>query len=166
MKRLVFIHGPNGVGKSTTCKLLHEKTQGSAWVESEWARRINPFTFTEEIERMTENNLTQLLRSYLELSVVETVFFNWGLYGPREKIFKRVMRNISDMEYQYIPILITCSERENINRMKLDQRSDLRISRGIKIRNLYENPECNVIDSTDLTPMEVADYVLELLERL
>ena len=58
MKKLVFIHGPNGVGKSTTCELLHNKLINSAWLESEWARRINPFEFNEEIELLTEKNIT------------------------------------------------------------------------------------------------------------
>ncbi len=166
MKRLVFIHGPNGVGKSTTCSLLHEKISNSAWLESEWARRINPFMFTHEIETMTEENLTHILRSYLNLSVVETVIFNWGLHGPRKKILERVFENISDIEYQYIPVQITCSEQENINRMKKDQRSDLRIKRGIEIRSLYENPKCSEIDSTNLTPWEVAEAVLDILKSV
>ena len=33
MKRLIFICGPNGVGKSTTCRRLNEKLFHSAQVE-------------------------------------------------------------------------------------------------------------------------------------
>ncbi len=166
MKRLVFIHGPNGVGKSTTCELLHEKLRNSAWVESEWARRINPFEFTEEIENMTENNITMLLRSYLELSTVKTVIFNWGIHGPRKRILERVFSNLSDIEYQYIPILITCSEPENVLRMKQDQRSALRISRGLEIRSLYDNLDSHRIDTTRLTPFEAVEEVLDYLESI
>lgn len=49
MKKLVFIHGANGVGKSTTCGLLHQKSRKSAWLEREWSRRISPFEFTAKI---------------------------------------------------------------------------------------------------------------------
>lgn len=66
MKKLIFIHGPNGVGKSTLCKKLNQVLSNSAWLESEWCRCINPFNFKQEIELITEKNMSFILRSYLE----------------------------------------------------------------------------------------------------
>lgn len=54
MKKLIFIHGPNGVGKSTLCKMLNTRLQNSAWLESEWCRMTHPFTFTPEFIVMIE----------------------------------------------------------------------------------------------------------------
>ncbi|WP_432664464.1 AAA family ATPase [Wukongibacter baidiensis] len=163
MKKLVFIHGPNGVGKSTTCELLHRKIENSAWLESEWTRRINPFTFSPEIERATEENMTTVLKNYLKLPSINTVIFNWGLHGPREKIFNKVLDNLKSVEFEYVPIIINCSEEENIKRMKEDQRSELRIERAIGIRKIYENLLHFKIDSTDMSPNEVADHIIEHL---
>ena len=38
MKTFIFIHGPNGVGKSTACKTIHHRLANTAWLESEWCR--------------------------------------------------------------------------------------------------------------------------------
>lgn len=163
MKKLIFIHGPNGVGKSTTCELLHSKLNNSAWLESEWTRRINPFEFTPEIERMTEENMTFLLKNYLGLSSVNTILFNWGLHGPRKAIFERVMKNISYLDFEYVPIIITCSEEENIRRMKMDNRSEIRIRRARQIRKIYEELPHFTIDSTDLTLEEVVEKIINYI---
>lgn len=83
MKKLLFIHGPNGVGKSSACRLLHERLPNSAWLESEWCRRTNPFAYTPEIEVLAERSISFLLRNYLECSQVDCVIFSYGFHGPR-----------------------------------------------------------------------------------
>lgn len=163
MKKLVFIHGPNGVGKSTTCEVLHSKLSRSAWLESEWTRRINPFFFNSEIEKMTEENMTFLLRNYMSLSSIDIVIFNWGFHGPRKEIFKRVLLNLSDIDFEYVPIVITCSEEENVRRMRLQDRSYERIERAKLIREIYDRMSCFTIDSTYLSVNEVVEKILGYL---
>lgn len=163
MKKFVFIHGPNGIGKSTVCELLNKKVLKSAWLESEWARCINPFILNPEIELLTEKNITFLLRSYLECSEVDTVIFNWGFHGSRKAIYERVLNNISDIQFQYLPITLLCNEEENIKRMKLDNRSDERIARALQTRHIYEDLTCSSIDTTLLTPEETLMKIIEFI---
>lgn len=163
MKKLIFIHGPNGVGKSTACALLHKKLTSSAWLESEWCRHINPFTFTPEIELLTEKNITFLLRSYLECSLVEYVIFNWGFHGPRKRIFEKVLQNLSDISYDFTPITVTCSLEENLKRMKNDGRSEERILRAIEVRAMYGGLNYPVIDTTDKSVEKTVDGILEII---
>lgn len=66
MKKLIFIQGPNGVGKSSLCKILNQQINNSAWLESEWCRLTNPFLFNDEIIKMVKNNVSFMLRSYLD----------------------------------------------------------------------------------------------------
>jgi len=94
MTKLIFIHGPNGVGKSTLCKELHQRLENSAWLESEWVRTINPFILNDEIEKLTEDNMTFLLRNYLNCSMIKYVIFNWGFHGRRKEIFNRVLKGM------------------------------------------------------------------------
>lgn len=164
MKKLIFIHGPNGVGKSTLCKNLFSKLQNSAWLESEWCRMITPFTFNDEITRMVEKNLSFMLRSYLECSTVEYVIFSYGYHGPRKQIFENILKNLSDIDYKLVPIIVTCSYEENRRRMIADTRDEARITRALEARSVYEGLDCPTIETTDLSVDETVNRVLEILE--
>lgn len=52
MKKLILIIGPNGVGKTTTAKILLQKLSKCAYVDADWCRVINPFLL-----RMLQNTL-------------------------------------------------------------------------------------------------------------
>lgn len=165
MKKLIFINGSNGVGKSTLCKTLNTKIENSAWLESEWCRMTNPFAFNDEIIKMVEKNISFMLRSYLESSTLEYVIFNYGFHGPRKQIFENIIKNIRDIDYQLIPITITCSYDENKFRMLKDGRDEERISRALAVRNIYEGLDNPKIDTTDMSVEETACKVLEILKR-
>lgn len=165
MKKLIFIHGPNGVGKSTLCKNLNLKIPNSAWLESEWCRMTNPFTFNEEIIKMIEKNISFMLRSYLECSSLEYIIFNYGFHGPRKKIFENILKNLSDIEYKLIPITLTCSYDENRIRMIKDGRDRDRIDRALSVRDIYDSLGYPVIDNTDLNVEETIYRVLEILGK-
>lgn len=165
MKKLVFIHGPNGVGKSTVCKLLLESLDQAAWLESEWVRMMRPFKLDEEISVMTVENMSFILRSYLQCSQIDTVILNWGLHGTRKKMFEEVLHNLKDLEYEYYPIIVTCSEIENISRMIKDKRSKERIERAIEVRHIYDKGECPVIDTTYLSPHKTVDKIKKLIKN-
>jgi deoxyadenosine/deoxycytidine kinase len=165
MKKLIFIHGPNGAGKSTLCKVLNSKIQNSAWLESEWCRMTNPFTFNDEIIKMIETNISFMLRSYLGCSTLEYIIFNYGFHGPRKQIFDNVVKNLSDINYQIIPITVTCSYEENRDRMINDGRDEERISRALAVRSIYDSLGHPIIDTTHISPEETVYKVLEILKR-
>jgi cytidylate kinase len=164
MKNLIFIHGPNGVGKSTLCKSLFSRLQNSAWLESEWCRMITPFTFNDEIIELVEKNLFFMLRSYLECSSIEYVIFSYGLHGPRKQIFDNILKKLSDIDYKLIPIIVTCSYEENRRRMIKDTRDEERINRALSARSIYEGLDSPIIDSTDLSVDETVNRVLEIID--
>lgn len=163
-KKLIFIHGPAGVGKSTTCAMLHDRLTGSAWVESEWCGCTNPFDWSAERQALVERNISFMLRSYLESGIVEYVILNWGLHPPRKQIFDRVLERISDLEYEFIPIILLCSEDEHITRMSQDGRSEERIARSIGTRALYKAQSCPIIDTTGIGVEETVARLLEIID--
>lgn len=163
MKSLLFIHGPNGVGKTTVCARLHRRLAQSSWLDSEWCRMINPFDLTPEVEALTERHMSVLLRGYLECSLVQYVVFNYGLHGPRKRIFENVMSSLSDLRFDFVPIILTCSEAENVRRMRQDGRDEERIQRGLGIRALYEELEGRRIDTTDLTVEQTVEAILAMV---
>ncbi len=161
MKKVLFLHGPAGVGKSTVCAALHARLPGSAWVESECCRRINPFLFTEETIALTERNMAFLIRGYLECSLVSTVILTWGLHGPRAAILARVRASLADLPFQWLPIALTCSEEDHVRRMVADGREEERIQRSLATRALYAECSGLVLDTSGASVAEVVEWMVE-----
>ena len=65
MKKLILIVGPNGVGKTTTAKILLQKLSKCAYVDADWCRAINPFPFTDATKYAVTRNIYSLFKNYL-----------------------------------------------------------------------------------------------------
>jgi hypothetical protein len=166
MKTFLFIHGPNGVGKSTVCRRLLQRLPHSAWLESEWCRMINPFDLTLEIESLAERHISVLLRGYLECSLVDTVIFCYGFHGPRKRIWERVLHNLQDLSFHLLPITLTCSEEENARRMIQDGRNAAGyLQHALQTRVVYEGLPYPVIDSTGLSVEGTVEKILAMLQE-
>lgn len=164
MKRLVVILGANGVGKSTTSRLLNEKIKNSVYIDMEYCCRMNPFQHTEKTIPFIQDNIYALISNCMEHSCVETVLFPYGLHGPREHIYKEIMQKLNQKyQFQYYPIVLECSIDENIARMRMDKRDDARIQRGLEHSNVYHDTSFPRIDTTNKSVEEVANIVLSML---
>lgn len=166
MKKLIFVNGPAGVGKTSTCRRLLEKMKNIAWLESDWCWMLNvePSAFTPETEQMVVSNISHILRNYYGCSVVENVIFNWVLH--RRHLFDRVMTNINDLDYNIIWITLICNKEEHLRRMIKDGRSESRINRSIHYRYLYEGLSNPIIDTTELSIDETAEQILKVIDLI
>ena len=164
MTTFIFIHGPNGVGKSSVCHALQRKLQHSARLESEWCRMINPFILTEESIALTIANMTQMLQNYLSCSWLDYVIMPYGFHGARQHIWDTVQAKLQSIPHNFVPITLTCSEGENIARMVHDGRSRERIQRAIAVRCLYESLPYPRIDTTSLTIDQTVDRVIKIVQ--
>ena len=89
MKRLIFVNGPMGVGKSTVCRELQKLLAPCAYLDGDWCWDLVPFTVTEETKELVLGNAAHLLRSFLNCSAVETVLFAWVL--PKREIIDELL---------------------------------------------------------------------------
>ena len=64
MKKLILIIGPNGVGKTTTAKILLQKLSKCAYVDADWCRAINPFPFTDATKYAVNRNIYSLFKKF------------------------------------------------------------------------------------------------------
>lgn len=163
MKTLLFICGPNGVGKTTVCRYLVENTAQTAYVDSDACRLMNPFVLDDVSIPVISKNISDMIRNYLNCDYVDTVLFSYGFHGRRREVFERVLASLNDMEYHFQPVLLLCEEKENVRRMQQDGRAPERIRRGIEqSRKAFENVDYETLDVTDLTVAETADKILKL----
>ncbi len=166
MKQLIVIIGPNAVGKSTTAKKIIEQNPKSAYVDSDWCRTINPFQLTDITKQIVVENIYCLLRNYLICEEITTVVFTYSWHGDRKEMYESVIQKLrSDgIEFQENIVILKCSEVENRKRAIADGRDEERIERGMKhtfaFYNGYHYP---CIDTTDMTPTEVAEKIISLI---
>lgn len=165
-KTLLVIVGPNGVGKSTTAKMLVELCPKCAYVDSDWCRVMNPFSFTEATKRTVTENMYSLLRNYILCDDVNTVVFVYSWHGDRKEIYEKVMQKLKSdaLDFEEKVIILKCSLEENITRATRDGRDETRIKRGIENTfSFYDNFSYPCIETTELTPEQVARKILKII---
>ena len=121
-----------------------------------------PFVLNEATIALTIANMTQMLRNYLSCSWLDYVLFSYGFHGARQRIWDTVHAHLQDVPHTFVPITLTCSEEENVARMRRDGRDRDRIQRAIANRGLYNALPYPAIDTTHLTIEQTADRVIEI----
>ena len=167
MKRLILILGPNGVGKSSVSLALLQALPHSAYVDSDWCRMMNPPPTTAGELTAVRHNLLALMRNYFECPGIETVIFPYGFHGHRRQLFTQLLDALRrDIRFLLCPVVLECSEAENLRRMRADGRDEARIARALdNSRGIYENEPYPRLDVTDLTVAETAERILALVSQ-
>ncbi len=162
MKKLLFICGSNGIGKTTICKEIIRKLPNSAYVDSDPCRIMNPSILNDETIPTIAKNISDLIINYIDCPVVETVVFSYGFHGRRKEIFEKVMQAVSKKEFNFVPFLLSCSEEENIKRMDMDNRSSERKRRAIEeSRKAFDDIPYPSIDITNFSASEAAENIIK-----
>lgn len=143
MKQLIILIGPNGVGKSTTARTIVEQCENTAYVDSDWCRVMNPFTFTKTTKHTISENIYCLLHNYLACKDINAVVFTYGWHGARKEIYENMMKKLRNdgIEFKENVIILKCSANENIKRAIKDGRDEVRIKRGILSVLLKKSPK-------------------------
>lgn len=163
MKNLLFLCGPNGIGKTTISMEIINQLPRSAYVDSDSCRVMNPFVLDDDTIPTISKNISDLIFNYWSCPLVDTVVFSYGFHGRRKEVFQTATAALSKQEHQFIPILLWCSEEENIRRMKADRRDQERIVRAVKeSRKAFDGVTYLSLDVTELTAMEAAKTVLQM----
>ena len=168
MKQLVVLIGPNAVGKSTTAKKYIELHPQTAYVDSDWCRVMNPFSFTAATKQTVSENIYCLIHNYLNCNDINTVIFTYSWHGIRKEIYDSVIEKLrsDDIEFDEKIIILKCSKDENIKRAYIDNRDETRIKRGIdntfSFYDIYDYP---CIDTTNLIPEQVVAEINKLVKE-
>ena len=162
MKNFLFLCGPKGIGKTTICKSILNQLPGSAYVDSDDCRMMNPFNLDDGTIPTIAKNISALIGNFLECNAVQTVIFSYGFHGRRKEVFDRAVRALPMHELRFMPFALICSVEENLRRMKADGRNADRMERALKTaREAYGDIEYPQIDVTDLSAEEAAARIID-----
>jgi thymidylate kinase len=165
-KKLIFICGPNGVGKSSTGRELINYIENSAFVDSDLCALRNPFINPEGID-IGRQFMQFMLTKYMESSLYESIVWSYGFHGHRKANFVEIMTQLRQLkiEFDFVPIILTCDLDENVKRMKCDNRDEARIDRAItNTRIIYQEYPFPSINTTKLTLPETVNEIKRLIE--
>jgi broad-specificity NMP kinase len=166
MKKLIMINGTMGVGKSTVCNILLNKLNPSVYLDGDWCWNMNPFVVSEENKEMVINNISYLLKSYLNNSGYKYIIFCWVI--QEDYIFKQILDKLNSFDFELHKISLVCTEEALKSRLNIDVQNGIRkadvISRSIERISFYEKMDTFKIDVSNITPEDTAKQICTMVQ--
>lgn len=164
MKTLYMVGGPMGVGKTEVCEILKRKLSRAVFLDGDWCWNADPFIVNDETKRIVEDNICYLLNNYIRCSEYENLVFCWVMH--EQSIIDGICSRLGLSECEVKKISLICSHEELCERLGKDIASGKRqsdvIERSIQRLPLYESLDTIKIDTTGMTPEEVAERIMNL----
>lgn len=103
MKKVIFISGTMGSGKSTVSRLCSEQLTRSVWLDGDWCWMMHPFQVNDQTKAMVLNNITYLLNQFLAQPDFDYILFSWVMDDPNRAFdFKPASRRIYFLSFYLI----------------------------------------------------------------
>ena len=164
MKHLYIIGGTMGVGKTTVCRILKEKLEGSVFLDGDWCWDMHPFQVTEETKRMVQENIVFILNNFLSCTAYDHVIFCWVLH--QQNIIDDLLARLRTDNCEVHLISLVCTPGELAHRIQKDVEAEIRgedaVGRSLSRLALYDSLSTLKLDVTELTPEETAGQILRL----
>lgn len=161
MKRLIFINGTMGAGKTATADELLKILNRSVFLDGDWCWMMNPFVVTDETKRMVQDNITHMLRNFLSCSEYKNIIFCWVMQD--ESIMDDLFSTLSDLKFSLYRFTLMISEKALTERIQNDIENHLRtqdvLERSIKRLPLYEKMNTTKIDVSDISARRAAEKI-------
>ena len=162
MKNIYLIGGTMGVGKTTTCQIIKNKLNNCVFLDGDWCWDMHPFQVTEETKQMVLDNICYLLNNFIKCSAYENIVFCWVMH--EQTIIDHIVSRLDTLNCKVHSISLVCSEQELRSRLRKDVDAGIRtedvIYRSIERIPLYEKLNTYKVDVSNITPGQVADFII------
>ncbi len=167
MKKLFFIGGTMGVGKTTVCQNLKKKLSHSVYLDGDWCWDANPFQVTDETKKMVIDNVCYLLNNFLQCSAYENIIFSWVMH--EQSIIDTIVSKINAESFQFINISLIADELTIKQRLLNDIKHGLRtmdmIERSIEKIPMYKNLSTIKIDTSNQSTDETVQEIINIVKK-
>ncbi len=164
MKKLYFIGGTMGIGKTTVCQQLKQDLENSVFLDGDWCWNASPFQVTEETKEMVLDNICYLLNNFLNCSAYENVIFCWVMHQQNIIDFIIERLNVKNCDLKLISLVAdekTLRERLNFD-VKRGVRSHDVVQRSVERIPLYQSLNTIKIDTCNKTVQMISDEIKAL----
>ena len=166
MKKLIFIGGTMGVGKTTLAKSLMTKLTSAVYLDGDWCWYTNPWILNEETRKIVILNAEDMLRRFIESKSYETIIFTWILYD--NAIIKEITDALPMEKVEFYNISLVADEKTIVKRLERDIDAGLRplivIPRSKERLKHYKDVSSLHVDTTDKTKEGVLNEVLKIVK--
>ncbi len=164
-KKLVFIDGPMGIGKTTIGqRLVEQKLTNAAFLDGDWCWYMHPWVFNDENKQMVLKNIQYLLNSYLQNSTIKTIVFVWVMH--QQRIVDDILTGLNG-HYKFYNFSLVASDAELTNRFLKDVQAGSRQSADLagtlERLPLYQQVDSIKIDVTGKTAAETTQQLHSLI---
>lgn len=165
MKRLIFLRGAMGAGKTSVSHSLMQKLPACAMLDGDWCWTMRPFVVNDETKEMVLSNAAHLLRSFLDCTCIENVVFCWVLQDT--ETVKELLSRIGREGVEFSLFTLSVSEGELRRRLRADVAAGKReadvIERAVSYLPFFERTEGRRISTDGRTPDECAEEIAAIL---
>ena len=163
VKRLIFVNGTMGVGKSSVSHELKNLLTPCAFLDGDWCWDFAPFTVTEETKALVLDNAAYLLNAFLRCSAVRNVLFCWVM--PARFVIDDLLSRITE-PYSFQLFTLTASEQSLCARLNADiaagNRTQDVVARSLAYLPLYESGMGGVmVDTSCRSAAEIAQFIAD-----
>ena len=163
VKRLIFVNGTMGVGKSAVSHELKNLLAPCAFLDGDWCWDLAPFTVIEETKALVLDNAAYLLNAFLRCSAVRNVLFCWVM--PARFVIDDLLSRITE-PYSFQLFTLTASEKALCARLNADiaagKRTQDVVARSLAYLPLYESGMGGVmVDTSCRSAAEIAQFIAD-----
>lgn len=158
MKRLIFVNGAMGAGKTTVCRELKEILQPSVFLDGDWCWDMSPFVVTAETQQLVLDNICGMLNRFLACEAFENVIFCWVMH--RQEIIDGILARLETGGAEYRLFTLDITEKALRERLGGDiaqgKRTPDVIARSMDRRLACRQTQGMKIDVSRISPRETA----------
>ena len=161
MKKVIFISGTMGSGKSTVSRLCSEQLTRSVWLDGDWCWMMHPFQVSDQTKAMVLNNITYLLNQFLAQPDFDYILFSWVMDDP-ETVRSILNRLLGEFTFNHFtlspsPAQLRCQLQSDMDR---GLRTPEYLERSLARLPHYDDIDSEKIETTGREPQSIAREIL------
>ena len=167
MKKVYFIGGTMGIGKTSVCQILKRKLDKSVFLDGDWCWDAHPFVVNPETKEMVMDNICHLLNNFIHCPAYEHIIFCWVMH--EQAIIDRLLASLDTRDCEVKCISLVCSGDALSERLLRDIRRGIRqadvLERSLHRLPLYEHLKTIKLDVSGIDPETAAERILRMQDR-